>query len=352
MAATSVAKLYRSVIDDVINSVRDVFLDEGVDEQVLTEIKQTWERKLLETKAIDHGSKEDQNASNQLNSNGQSVIQSSNTTQRGNQNSGNSNRNSQVPRENQVANHNQQQAQFHVQQSQPQQNRQVQQGPQQMHSVVVSQPSTVPGARPVATTSSPLTQQLTLAPGPLVQPTLFQYTTGEGVDGQKTVTLLPQKVTFAFNPQTQGIQTVMSSPAAAATLALPPELTASLLQQFTPGNVINVTQAQTSVVQHTNTVNSGNSVQYQPSNTTTVINQQGTSANNRPQQPTRIEPLNSEDDVSDEDPIELFDTDNVVVCQYDKITRSRNKWKFHLKDGIMNLQSKDYVFQKASGDAE
>jgi hypothetical protein len=31
------------------------------------------------------------------------------------------------------------------------------------------------------------------------------------------------------------------------------------------------------------------------------------------------EPLNSEDDVSDEDPTELFDTDNVVVCQYDKV---------------------------------
>lgn len=31
------------------------------------------------------------------------------------------------------------------------------------------------------------------------------------------------------------------------------------------------------------------------------------------------EPLNSEDDVSDEDPMDLFDTDNVVVCQYDKV---------------------------------
>lgn len=64
------------------------------------------------------------------------------------------------------------------------------------------------------------------------------------------------------------------------------------------------------------------------------------------------EPLNSGDDVTDEDSSELFDTDNVVVCQYDKITRARNKWKFHLKDGIMNLNGEDYVFQKASGDAE
>lgn len=35
-----------------------------------------------------------------------------------------------------------------------------------------------------------------------------------------------------------------------------------------------------------------------------------------------------------------------------QITRSRNKWKFYLKDGIMNLSGKDFVFQKANGDAE
>ena len=43
------------------------------------------------------------------------------------------------------------------------------------------------------------------------------------------------------------------------------------------------------------------------------------------------EPLGSEDDISDEDASDLFDTENVVVCQFDKITRARNKWKFHLK---------------------
>lgn len=64
------------------------------------------------------------------------------------------------------------------------------------------------------------------------------------------------------------------------------------------------------------------------------------------------EPLGSGDDISDGDPSDLFDTENVVVCQYDKIQRVRNKWKFHLKDGIMNLNGKDYVFQKATGEAE
>lgn len=32
------------------------------------------------------------------------------------------------------------------------------------------------------------------------------------------------------------------------------------------------------------------------------------------------EPLNSEDDVTDEESSELFETDNVVVCQYDKVS--------------------------------
>ena len=69
------------------------------------------------------------------------------------------------------------------------------------------------------------------------------------------------------------------------------------------------------------------------------------------------EPLGSEDDISDEDASDLFDTENVVVCQFDKITRAtgqgrRNMWKFHLKDGIMNLNGKDYVFQRALGMGE
>ncbi|XP_035176378.1 TFIIA-alpha and beta-like factor isoform X2 [Oxyura jamaicensis] len=64
------------------------------------------------------------------------------------------------------------------------------------------------------------------------------------------------------------------------------------------------------------------------------------------------DPLNSDDDVSEQDVSDLFDTDNVIVCQYDKIHRSKNKWKFYLKDGVMSFEGKDYVFAKAIGDAE
>ncbi|EPQ01983.1 Transcription initiation factor IIA subunit 1 [Myotis brandtii] len=64
------------------------------------------------------------------------------------------------------------------------------------------------------------------------------------------------------------------------------------------------------------------------------------------------EPLNSEDDLSDEEGQEVFDTEHVVVCQFEKVLRSKNKWRFLLKDGIMNLNGRDYIFAKAFGDAE
>jgi len=34
------------------------------------------------------------------------------------------------------------------------------------------------------------------------------------------------------------------------------------------------------------------------------------------------DPLNSGDDVSDADPTEVFDAENVIVCQFDKVCRS------------------------------
>ncbi|NWZ71990.1 TF2AY factor, partial [Acrocephalus arundinaceus] len=64
------------------------------------------------------------------------------------------------------------------------------------------------------------------------------------------------------------------------------------------------------------------------------------------------DPLNSGDDVSEQDIADLFDTNNVIVCQYEKIHRTKNKWKFYLKDGVMSIEGKDHVFAKATGDAE
>jgi len=42
----------------------------------------------------------------------------------------------------------------------------------------------------------------------------------------------------------------------------------------------------------------------------------------------------------------------VCISLLFQINRSKNKWKFHLKDGIMNVNGKDQLFMKATGDAE
>ncbi|KRX92141.1 Iron-sulfur cluster assembly 1 -like protein, mitochondrial [Trichinella pseudospiralis] len=48
-----VNRIYRGVIEEVCNTSRESFLDEGLDEQVLQDFKQVWESKVLATKAID-----------------------------------------------------------------------------------------------------------------------------------------------------------------------------------------------------------------------------------------------------------------------------------------------------------
>uniref|UniRef100_A0AC35EVF0 Uncharacterized protein n=1 Tax=Panagrolaimus sp. PS1159 TaxID=55785 RepID=A0AC35EVF0_9BILA len=65
------------------------------------------------------------------------------------------------------------------------------------------------------------------------------------------------------------------------------------------------------------------------------------------------DPLNSADDQSDDEDLDtLFESSNIIVCQFEKVNRARNKWKFTLKDGIMHLEGKDYCFQKCTGEAE
>lgn len=54
-------------------------------------------------------------------------------------------------------------------------------------------------------------------------------------------------------------------------------------------------------------------------------------------------------DLDDEDDTEP-ETENFVLCQYEKVTRIKNKRKTNLKDGIMHLNGRDYVFHKATGE--
>uniref|UniRef100_A0A8B9HFR1 General transcription factor IIA, 1-like n=1 Tax=Astyanax mexicanus TaxID=7994 RepID=A0A8B9HFR1_ASTMX len=60
----SAPKLYLSVIDDVMENVRELFLEEGIEEQVLDDLRQRWESKVLQSKAVEGFSKDNTNPSN------------------------------------------------------------------------------------------------------------------------------------------------------------------------------------------------------------------------------------------------------------------------------------------------
>ncbi|KAL1925692.1 uncharacterized protein VTP21DRAFT_575 [Calcarisporiella thermophila] len=81
----------------------------------------------------------------------------------------------------------------------------------------------------------------------------------------------------------------------------------------------------------------------------------------------RIAQVDGEEDADDDINSELDDTDeeeenadgedgavggNIVLCLYDKVTRTKNKWKCILKDGVVFLNGRDYLFHKANGDFE
>lgn len=71
------------------------------------------------------------------------------------------------------------------------------------------------------------------------------------------------------------------------------------------------------------------------------------------------EAINSDLDDSDDDALnsgneaEGDDGDvQTVLCLYDKVARTKNKWKCVLKDGLVSLNGRDYAFSKANGEFE
>ncbi|XP_021603726.1 transcription initiation factor IIA large subunit isoform X2 [Manihot esculenta] len=65
------------------------------------------------------------------------------------------------------------------------------------------------------------------------------------------------------------------------------------------------------------------------------------------------EPLNEDDDDDDLDDVEQgedINTHHLVLAQFDKVTRTKSRWKCTLKDGIMHINNKDILFNKATGE--
>ncbi|KAJ0987810.1 hypothetical protein J5N97_006166 [Dioscorea zingiberensis] len=64
-------------------------------------------------------------------------------------------------------------------------------------------------------------------------------------------------------------------------------------------------------------------------------------------------PLNEDDDDDDEEyerGEEEPTTQHLVLAQFDKVSRTKSRWKCTLKDGIMHINSRDILFNKATGE--
>ncbi|KAG8449008.1 hypothetical protein GDO86_015900 [Hymenochirus boettgeri] len=359
--ANPVPKLYRSVIEDVINDVRELFLDEGVDEQVLMELKTLWESKLMQSKAVDGFHSEEQ----------QLLLQAQQ------QQHPTHHHVPQHPQQQQTAPHQTQQVLIPATHQAPQQQVLVQDSkmiqhmaPQGMSAAATAATLALPaGVTPVQqliTNSGQLLQVVRAANGaqyliqpqqsmvlqqqviPQMQPGGVQAPVIQqvlaplpgGLSQQTGVIIQPQQILFTGN-KTQVIPTTMSAPQAHTQGQL------SVESQQQQGQ-----QQQASLVLQVDGAGDTSSEEEEDEDEDYDDEEEEDKEKDGEDGQVEEEPLNSEDDVSDEEGQELFDTENVVVCQYDKIHRSKNKWKFHLKDGIMNLNGRDFVFSKAIGDAE
>ncbi|XP_017312206.1 transcription initiation factor IIA subunit 1 isoform X1 [Ictalurus punctatus] len=361
-----VPKLYKTVMEDVINEVRELFLDEGVDEQVLMELKTLWESKLMQSKAVDGFHSEEQQ-----------VLQAPQT---------------QVP-----------QVQQTQQTTQPPQVLlpPAQQAPQQQ--VIIQEPkmlqhmsatgmSAAATAATLALNTSPY-QQIITNQGQILQVVRAangaQYIIQQQPPIMVQQQVLPQIQTSGVQaPVIQQVLTPLQGglPQQTGVIIQPQQivLTQNKVQQNTQvmqaamaqGQTQTQPQTHTQTPQQPQTAQQQAQPQQQPQQQAPMMLQVDGAGDTSSEEDedeedeydedededkdkdggedgqVEEEPLNSGDDVSDEEDQELFDTENVVVCQYDKIHRSKNKWKFHLKDGIMNLNGRDYVFSKAIGDAE
>ncbi|KYN00034.1 Transcription initiation factor IIA subunit 1 [Cyphomyrmex costatus] len=352
LSQTSVLKLYNTVIEDVISGVRESFIDEGVDEQVLLELKQIWEAKLMASKAVELNPDPPEPQVPQINTHKSVSV-------------------NKVP-QTQPQQQSQQQQQVQAQPQQPSQ-------PQQH-----THPSTGATLQQQQQHSTTPVQQVVTASAVLERQVPIQIT----LPPQAGVPDAPQRILSIQVPasalQANHLHTILTGPVISAAMGLPANLASTLLQQHVNATLqgqatltpLQVNQPLQVVTQSTNSVVTQRPPQNQQNNINQLDGGVGDSTDDDDEEEEEDnddddedidekeeeendeaaareeEPLNSEDDVTDDDPADLFDTDNVVVCQYDKITRSRNKWKFYLKDGIMNLSGKDYVFQKANGDAE
>ncbi|KAH8406981.1 hypothetical protein KR222_002960, partial [Zaprionus bogoriensis] len=393
-------KVYHAVIEDVISNVRDAFLDEGVDEQVLQEMKQIWRNKLLASKAVELNPEPGEAghhpppivannpkvskaanakakkaaaaaAASQQNSGGAAV--SNNTSTDGSKlaaPSGAAKSPAIAAAGSGIKN-----GLGAIKQEVTSQN------PPPLHptsgaTMLQRQQTAAAGGSTTSTSQAPIPIVAQLDPNRIMPVNVSSavsslHSMGSINRNQLQITLPSPPGSASSESRVLTIQvpasalqenqltSILTAHLISSIMSLPTTLASSVLQQHVNAALSNANHQKNLAIakQLDGALDSSEEDESEESDDN-IDNDDDDDLDKdddddaEHEDAAEEEPLNSEDDVTDEDSAEVFDTDNVIVCQYDKITRSRNKWKFYLKDGIMNMRGKDYVFQKSNGDAE
>ncbi|XP_042102137.1 TFIIA-alpha and beta-like factor isoform X2 [Ovis aries] len=373
-----VAKLYRSVIEDVIEGVRDLFAEEGVEEQVLKDLKQLWETKVLQSKATEDFFRNSVHSplfTLQLPHSLHQTLQSSaaslvipagrthpsfTAAELGTSNSSASFTFPGYP--------------IHVPVGVTQQTASA-------HLYKVSVPFMVTQTSERASILQPPVQQVFQLLGqpsiiqtsiPQLNPCFLQATTEKSLRMETTLQqpiVLPSETVDRKHLENTGNEHKIISGALLNQLDSSSQMDLSI--QVTDGDIHEIIQiggtgdtSSNDEIGNTRDVDEngllgiiGAGDLKVPEEETGSVSNEDSSVDSSDNEDPEIDlveedPLNSGDDVSEQDVPDLFDMDNVIVCQYDKIHRSKDKWKFYLKDGVMCFGGRDYVFAKAIGDAE
>ncbi|XP_046862659.1 transcription initiation factor IIA subunit 1-like [Xenia sp. Carnegie-2017] len=307
------SKVYKGVIDEVIKNVREAFLNDGVDEQVLQELKQIWESKVTQSEALS-APPQSKPSTPVILSNQTAVVHSTSQQQM--------NIRRQIPTK----------------------------------AMNISQSIASSGSMTVKTQQREhfmTPQQQYISHQPHAQFTQI-LVPGNGVPTIQQQMHMPPHLRPAYH----GLSAIQTKGEPSRQVV---HVTNQTIQNNHP--TIQKIQSQTtkqqqqtarpSVIIQVDGPNDSDSEEDDDDEDDDDENNTSSHNEDEEDKPTEdSEPLNSDDDLPDSDSSDLFDTDNVVVCQFDRITRSKNKWKFHLKDGIMNLNTKDFIFNKANGEAE
>jgi len=314
--STQASSFHRVVVEDVIKNIREDFINEGVDEQVLEDLRQLWENKLMQTGMYDLPGLATHNYStydinyNYLDPNSSLLplqqnplynmnpyLTTPNTSQRG-------------------AAHN-----------------------TALNSLrTLNQPSTLPSTTTTTTYYDPTGKPQ-------------QYLAPPGVPSWSTQPTLPTGLNTQYNPnirQQDGASDDVDP------MTDRQKADAVLLKKF--AKIQKQKQRKENFTRSKPSKKEANS----SSDSTLAIPQFDGLGDKKAEKEEDDEDDEEEgstkgdeelgSDLDDDDGDEEPDTEHIVLCQYEKVTRVKNKRKANLKDGIMHINGKDYVFSKATGE--